>query len=160
MVGVVLAASLAACRFYSFKGGNLNPQIKTFTLHRVQNQAAVVNPRVAPSFEEAFRDYLLRETTLQEVPTNADLTYRIVITDYSVRPMAVAVNQPQTNRFTIAARVEFRNAVEPRYNLDRTFSAYVDFEAEQNFADVEEELTEELIRRLVEDIYNATVNAW
>ncbi len=145
---------------YSFQGGSLSPEIRTFVVYPVENQATIVNPSLAPDLEEALREYLLRETNLTESLTNPDLSYRVTITDYVVRPLTVGTDQAQTNRLTISARVQFHNAIESQYDIDRTFTAYADIEASQALSDVEDQLVGELIRRLVEDIYNATINAW
>ncbi len=155
-----LALVIGGCRFYSFKGGALSPEVKTFTLYPINNRAPVVNPSFAPHLEEAFRDYLLRETSLTETPENGDLEFRISVIDYSVSPATVGADQARFNRFRVALKVHFVNHREPSYNLEKTFSAYADFESTENFAALEQALAEQLIRQLVEDIYNATINAW
>ncbi len=157
---LLLWVGLQGCRFYSFKGGSLPPEVKTFTLYPVSNSASLVNPSFAAQLEESFRDRLLRETSLREVPERGDLEFQMTVTDYAVSPATVGADQAQYNRFRVSVRVTFKNHPEPSYNVEKHFSAFVDFEAGENFSDLEESLTQQVIEQLTEDIYNATINAW
>jgi hypothetical protein len=43
---------------------------------------------------------------------------------------------------------------------DKSFSFYKDFDNDENFADIEEQLTRQIFERLINDIYNASIANW
>jgi hypothetical protein len=43
---------------------------------------------------------------------------------------------------------------------DKSFSFYKDFTNDQNFTDIEEQLTKEIFDRIINDIFNASVANW
>ena len=64
------------------------------------------------------------------------------------------------NRLTVTVKCVFNNRKYPEDNLDKSFSAYADFDATQSLEAVEGSICEEIIDKLCEDIFNATVAQW
>ncbi len=58
-------------------------------------------------------------------------------------------------------KISFMNRKYPEDDFDaKSFSAYADFDSAQSLDAVEASLCEEIIEKLCEDIFNATVANW
>ena len=65
------------------------------------------------------------------------------------------------NRLTITVKVSFTNRKYPEDNFeDKNFSGYADYDSTLSLDAVEAGLTTEIVDKLVEDIFNATVAQW
>ena len=65
------------------------------------------------------------------------------------------------NRLTVTVKVSFTNRKYPEDNFEnKSFSAYADYDSTNSLDAVEQTLCEEIIDKLVEDIFNATVAQW
>ena len=146
---------------YSFTGANISPAVKTYSVYYFPNRAKLVNPTLSQSFTEALREKLQRQTSLDEVQENGDLVFEGYIDGYEVRPMAIqAEDLAAQNRLTITVVLKYTNNVEPDQNVEQTFRAFEDFDANSSLADVEDGLVPEIIEKLNEDIFNATIANW
>ncbi len=159
---LLLTGFFSSCKVgYSFTGANISPAVKTFSVYYFPNRARLVNPTLSQSFTEALREKLQRQTSLNELAEDGDLIFEGQITGYEVRPMAVQKDDfAALNRLTITVRVKYTNAIDPDQSIDRSFSAFEDFDSSQSVADVEDSLVPEIITKLNEDIFNATLANW
>ena len=83
------------------------------------------------------------------------------VTGYDVQATAVTAQEVAAqNRLTVTVRVVFTNRKYPEDDLDKSFSAYADYDSNNSLDSVESGLCEEIIEKLVEDIFNATVAQW
>lgn len=151
-----------SCRIsYSFTGANISPAVKTFSVYYFPNRARLVNPTLSQSFTEALREKLQRQTSLNELGEDGDLIFEGQITGYDVRPMSIQKeDMAALNRLTITIKVKFTNNIDPEQNIDQTFSAFEDFDAGSSLSAVEDGLVPEIITKLTEDIFNATLANW
>jgi hypothetical protein len=125
------------------------------------NRAKLVNPTLSQVFTENLREKIQRQTSLNELSENGDLEFEGQITGYDIRPMSVQKEDlAALNRLTISVNLKFANNKEPDKNFERSFTAYEDFESSQSLSDVEDDLSLEIIKKLNEDIFNATVASW
>ena len=162
LLGILLAGTFFSCRIsYSFTGANISPQVKTFSVYYFPNRARLINPTLSQSFTEALREKLQRQTSLNELAEDGDLIFEGQITTYEVRPMAIQKeDMAALNRLTISVRVRFTNNIEPDQNKEQTFSAFEDFDSTSSLSAVEDGLVPEIINKLTEDIFNATLANW
>ena len=146
---------------YSFTGANISPDVKTYSVYYFPNRAKLINPTLSQSFTEALKEKLQRQTSLDELSENGDLEFEGQITQYDVRPMSIQKqDQAALNRLTIAINVKYTNNKEPEQSMEKTFSAFEDFNSTSSLADVEDGLVPEIIDKLNEDIFNATIANW
>ena len=160
---VLLSVSVTpSCKIsYSFTGANLSPDIKTFTVYYFPNRAPLVNPTLSQSFTEDLRSKLQRQTSLDEVQDNGDLLFEGQITGYEVRPMSIQKGDlAAQNRLTITLKLKYTNTKEPDQNFEQNFSAFEDFDSTSSLSDIEDSLVPEIIKKLTEDIFNATIANW
>ena len=98
---------------------------------------------------------------LEEVEIDGDLELSGEITSYDVKASSVTSNEVAAqNRLTVTAKVTFMNRKYPEDDFEKSFSAYADFDATNSLDAVESTLCEEIIDKLVEDIFNASVANW
>ena len=146
---------------YSFTGANLSPQIKTYSVYYFPNRAKLVNPTLSQTFTEDLREKLRRQTSLNELQDNGDIEFEGQIVGYETRPMAIQKDDmAANNRLTITVKVKYTNHKEPDQSFDRNFSAYEDYDSNLAISDVEDELSLLIVRKLTEDIFNATIANW
>ena len=157
----LILLSLSSCGVYSLTGGDIPADAKTFSVAQFSNQASSVNPNLTQQFTDALRTKFTSETKLKQISDTGDFAFSGHITSYSVAPAAIkAGDQAQLNRLTIGVEVLYVNKKDPKKNFDRTFSEYSDFDVSKTLADVETALVADINKKLVQDIYNATVMNW
>ncbi|MBW6534842.1 MAG: hypothetical protein K0B11_07535 [Mariniphaga sp.] len=159
---ILLTGITNSCRIsYSFTGANISPAVKTFSVYYFPNRARLVNPTLSQSFTEALREKLQRQTPLNELAEDGDLIFEGQITGYEVRPMSIQKeDMAALNRLTVSVRVKYTNNIEPDQSIEQTFSAFEDFDAASSLSAVEDGLVPEIITKLTEDIFNATLANW
>ncbi|WP_297101331.1 LptE family protein [uncultured Draconibacterium sp.] len=161
LAGLVALVAPSCKVSYSFTGANLSPEVKTFTVYYFPNRARLINPTLSQSFTEELREKLTRQTSLNELSESGDLEFEGQITGYEFRPMSIQKeDESAQTRLTITINVKYTNNKVPEENFEKSFSAYEDFDSNLSISSVEEELSAEIIEKLTEDIFNATIANW
>ena len=111
---------------------------------------------------EALKDKFRKMTRLEQVDMDGDLEITGAITGYDVRATAVTADEVAAqNRLTVTVKISFTNRKYPEDDFsDKSFSSYTDYEATQSLDAVEATLCEEIIEKICEDVFNATVANW
>lgn len=153
---------LGSCGIYSFSGTSIQPDVKTVTIDYFEYKALRVNPSLSNDMTEEVKAKFRRLTRLEQVETDGDLEISGAITNYDVRASAVSADEVATqNRLTVTVSVSFENRKHPEDNFDnKSFSAYADYDSNNSLDAVESSLCAEIIEKIVEDIFNATVAQW
>ena len=167
LTGIVLLLIFAAlvvhsCGIYSFTGTSIQPDVKTVTINYFEYKALKVNPTLSNSLTESLKDKFRKMTRLEQVDMDGDLEITGSVTGYDVRAMAVTANEVAAqNRLTVTVRIDFANRKYPEDDFqNKSFSAYADYDSTQSLDAVESTLCDEIIEKLCEDIFNATVANW
>ena len=152
---------LANCKFYSFSGGSTG-DAKTIQVDFFPNQAALIEPTLSQRFTQDMQDLFLRQTNLDLVNNNGDLRFEGEITQYRVNPMAATAQQTAAqNRLTITVNVRFYNRLKEEDDFEKQFSFYSDFDANAQLAGgVLDAALEEILERIIQDIFNASIAKW
>ena len=154
-------AGLSGCGIYSFTGTSIQPDIHTITIDFFEYTAQRVNPSLSNELTEAIRTQFRKMTKLEQVDLDGDLEISGSITDYDVRASAVTADEVAAqNRLTVTIKIEFTNRKYPEDDFEKTFSGYADYDSTQSIDAVESSLCAEIIEKLVDDIFNATVANW
>ena len=152
---------LLQCGAYSFTGGNTG-DAKTIQIDFFPNQAPLVEPALTQRFTNDLHDLFTRQTNLTLTNTNGDLHFSGEITGYRITPMSGTSNQTAAqNRLTVSVNVRFENKFIEKDNFEKTFSFYSDFDANSQLTGgVLENALDEVIERITQDIFNASVAKW
>lgn len=164
----VLAAVLIAlpllqsCGIYSFTGTSIQPDVKTVTINYFEYLAPKVNPSLSNDITQALQEKFIKLTKLELVDIDGDLEIVGAVTGYDVKATAITANESAAmNRLTVNVKISFVNRKYPEEDFEnKSFSAYADFDATQSLDAVEASLCEEIIEKLCEDMFNATVANW
>ena len=159
----VTAQLVTSCGFvkYSFSGTSIQPDVKTITVNYFEYKALKVNPSLSNDITEAMKEKYRKLTKLEQVDLDGDLEVNGEITGYDVKATAVTANEVAAqNRLTVTVKVSFQNKLYPEDDFEKSFSSYSDYDSTQSLDAVESTLCEEIIEKIVEDIFNATVAQW
>lgn len=152
---------LQACGVYSFSGASIPIAARTLTIVQIENNAPIVVPVLGQVLSDRMRDKFLAETGLKLVDIEGDLEFEGVIVDYSVTPAAATANETTAlSRLTIAVKMAYSSRINPDDDWEQSFRRFADFDASQDLASIEEQLIEEIVRQLIDDIFNKAFVNW
>lgn len=156
-----VALLVGGCGIYSFSGTSIQPDVRTITINYFEYVAENVNPSLSNQITEDLRTQFRKMTRLEQVDLDGDLEIEGQITGYSVSSAAVTADEVAArNRLTVTVKINFTNRLYPEDNLEQNFSAYEEYDSLEPLDAVQETLCEEIVKKLVEDIFNATVAQW
>lgn len=155
----VLSAS--ACKVnYSFSGAEIGTA-QTVNVSYFNNIAPINNPGLSQVFTEKLKDKFVRETPLKLVDEDGDMMLSGRIIDYNVAPVAIQQNVTAAqNRLTITIQVKFVNKTDEKYNFEKNFTNFEDFDAALSFTSVESDLVNLICDKIVQNVFNDAVINW
>ena len=157
---ILTIVTIQGCGVYNFTGAS-PIKAKTFQVNFFQNNAPIVEPGLDRDFTFALQNLILNQTNLDLVTSNGELLYEGEITDFRIAPMSATADQRAAqNRLTIGVRVRFFNAPEPEYDFEKTFSFFYDYPGNQQLSQVKDAAFQEILDRLTQDIFNASLANW
>lgn len=159
---IVTSFLVQSCGIYSFTGTSIQPDVRTVTINYFEYKALKVNPSLSNQMTEALQEKFLKLTRLEQVDIDGDLEIIGEISGYDVKATAVTANEEAAqSRLTVTVKVSFVNRKYPEDNFEnKSFSSYADFDSSLTLDSVEAGLCEEIVEKLCEDIFNATVANW
>ena len=151
----------SGCKIYKFNDVSINPNIQTVSVHYIENKARYVNPQLSPQFSDKLRQKIVNQTRLTQVNNdNAHLDISGYISDYSLSTSGISNQQVATNRLTVGVHIVVYNRLENlapvAYDVSRSF----DFSASLTLQQAEARLNEEIIRNLVDEVFNRIFSNW
>ncbi|MDO9274921.1 MAG: LptE family protein [Lutibacter sp.] len=162
LILLLLVFTTQSCGIYSFTGTNIQSDVKTIQIDYFPNNAVLVEPSLSQEFTTRFQDLFLQQTNLSLVKDGGDLQFEGEITGYKINPMTATAQQTASqNRLTITVNVRFFNNKFEEDNFERSFSHYYDYDANaQLTGGILDEAFNEIIERITQDIFNASVAKW
>jgi len=146
---------------YSFTGASISPDIKTFSVAYIDNQAPTKQATLSDVFTEGLKEKLRTGTGLSMVTSFGDLQFEGAIVEYATNYLGVtASQQAASNRLTITVKILFTNTKEPTKNFEKRFSRYYDFDATQNLSTIETAAIKQISDQIIEDIFLEAVANW
>lgn len=161
---VILALAVSCGVKYSFTGGSIPKDMKTFSVLYFENLAPMVYTTLSQNFTEGLKKHIRDQSSLSQVTDDGDAIFEGTITGYSITPASVGAgnnDRAQNSRLTVTVKVKYTNRLDQtgESNFEETFSQFKEFPG----ADVtayEARLNEEIIKMLAEDIYNRAFANW
>ena len=163
---LMVALSLNSCIHYSLSG--VSTTATNISIEQFFNNSDLAPANLGAEFTNRLKDYFIQNSNLSIVAENGELTLEGVITDYRLSPIAptasgsnLRVDQAALTRLTISVKVNYVDSVEPKNSFkDRTFTFYQDFENQQDFQSVQQNLEKKIFDQILIDIFNATIANW
>ena len=162
---ILVVLIFTACKItYSFTGASIASNVKTFSVYYFPNRAKLVNPNLSQQLtqgQDGLENKLIKQTSLNQIKENGDLEFSGQITEYDVKPMNIVQGDlAAQNRLTISVKVKFTNNKDHEQDWEKTFTQYEDFDSNRSLSDAEDALVSAIIKKLVDDIFNASVANW
>ncbi len=163
LISLITAVAVTSCSIsYKLNGASIDYSVvKTISFENIPIKAAMVYAPLEINFNDELQAKYINQTSLEQVRTDGDLQLSGAITGYSLTPQAVKEDAyAAETRLTVKVKIKFVNKKNKNDNFDKEFSAFRDFDATQMISDVQDGLCDEIIKELVEQIFNATVANW
>lgn len=151
----------ASCK-YSFKDTSpIPPEIKTFRVNYIENKAAYVNTQLSPQLTERLKQKIIGTTRLRQTnDANADYDISGYVSQYNTSTISITGVNSSGNRLTVGVHLSFRNRMDETKNLETDISRSFDFDANLSLSQAESQLNNEMIKALVDDMFNKIFSNW
>ena len=112
-------------------------------------------------FNNELSDIYARQTKLRQVNRNGDIHLSGEITEYSQFNKSVSADgYSSQTQLKMTVNVRFVNNKKHADDFERSFTATADYDSSQQLTAVQEELVTQMIKDIVDQIFNATVANW
>lgn len=164
---IVLTATvmliLTACvPRYTFNGASIDyTKTRTITIADFPIRSTYVWGPMAGIFNNRLKEVFANNTRLQQVKRNGDMVIEGEITRYEQRNKAVtSEGYSAQTELTLTVNVRFTNKAKHDEDFERQFSASSSYDTTLSLNSVQEGLVTEMVRNIVDQIFNATVANW
>lgn len=147
---------------YGFKDvAPIPTEVKTFRVNYLENKAQYVNTQLSPQLTERLKQKIIGTTRLRQT-NNDDAHYDIsgFVSQYYATTIAISNNTSSGNRLNVGFHLVFRNTLDDSKSFEADLSRTFDFPSTQSLADAERSLNEEIIKNLVDEIFNKIFSNW
>lgn len=162
-LSLIFALLLSGCTVsYKFTGASIDyNKVKTISITPFQNRAAYQWAPMAAMLNESLSDAFVQQTKLQQVPRGGDLHIEGEITAYDQLNKSISSDGYSSMvQLKMTVNVRFTNNTNHDEDFERPFTATRDFDATQSLDSVQEELVDQMIKEIVESVFNAAVANW
>lgn len=163
MVYLMVLTALVSCKScgYSLSGINIPADVKSISVQFFPNKAQLVNPVLSQKFTEQLKDKFLKETSLTLINSNGDYRLSGEIVNYRIEPAAVnSATGTAKNKFTMSVKVVFECPTHKDLNFNEEFTKFTQFDASDNFQAIENTLSEDLSKQIIQEVFNKVALKW
>jgi hypothetical protein len=159
-LGMLFLFTRATCK-YSFKDVSIPVEVKTFRVNYLENKARFVNPQLSPQLTERLKQKIIGNSRLRQTnDDNAHYDISGYVSDYSVSTTGITAGNTSTNRLTVSFHLSFKNNLDEKKNQESDVTSTFDFSSTQNLAQVESERNDEIVRNIVDAVFNKIFSNW
>ncbi|MCA0267912.1 MAG: LPS assembly lipoprotein LptE [Bacteroidetes bacterium] len=169
--GLAALAVLPGCGYYSFSGASVPEGVSTVAIPPVENGAALPITTLPAELTRLLVDRFTQRTRLRldDNAETADAVLEARIESYRTEPTSVtATDLAARNRLTIGLRVTFRRRISAEGGgpegtapiVDRSFSAFADYDPGGLPAEREAEAARSVLVNLADDVFTAATSNW
>lgn len=157
---IVWLFSYATCK-YSFKDVSIPVEIKTFRVNFLENKARYINPQLSPQLTEKLKDKIRGNTRLTQTnDDNAHYDISGYVSDYSISLTGITGGSTSTNRLTVSFHVILKNTLDEKKNIESDVTSTFDYDSNKNLSQVEAERNDEIVRNIVDAVFNKIFSNW
>ena len=160
---ITLLTVVPACRVsYTFNGASIDyTKTKTIQISDFPIRSNYVWGPMASIFNNRLKDQYADHTKLSQVKRNGDLKLEGEITRYEQRNKSVSAEGSSAQvELTMTVNVRFTNNVKHTDDFEQQFSASQSYDSNLSLNAVQEELVTQMVKDIVDQIFNATVANW
>ncbi len=147
---------------YSFKDTSpIPPEVKTFRVNYLENKAEYVNTQLSPQLTEKLKQKIINTTRLRQT-NNDDAHYDIsgYVSNYTTSTISVTNNTSGGNRLNVGFHLVFKNNLDDTKNFEADLSRSFDFDANISLSQAEASLNNDIIKNIVDEIFNKIFSNW
>jgi hypothetical protein len=152
-----------SCKWFPYKFNDVSvpPNLKTFKVNYIDNKARYVNPQLSAQITDRLRQKITNQTRLSPAAEGAHLEISGTITEYSVTTSGVSgTRESSTNRLNIGMSISIKNTLDPDKSIESNISRSIDFPATLTLTQAESRFSEEIIKNVVDEIFNKIFSNW
>jgi len=153
--------SFSTCK-YQFKDTSPIPtEVKTFRVNYLENKAQYVNTQLSPQLTERLKQKILNTTRLHQT-NNDDAHYDIsgYVSQYYTSTVGISGGNTSTNRLTVGFHLVFKNILDDKKDFEADLTRTFDFQGNKSLNEVEAELNNEIVKNIVDEIFNKIFSNW
>ncbi len=158
---LVFIFCFSTCK-YGFRDSSPIPaEVKTFRVNYLENKAQYVNTQLSPLITERLKSKIINTTRLRQT-NNDDAHYDIsgYISQYYTSTISITGNNSSGNRLTVGFHLVFKNLLDDSKNFETDLTRTFDFEANKSLTEAEATLNPEIVKNLVDEIFNKIFSNW
>jgi len=152
-----------ACKVsVSLNGSSIDyTKVKNISIDKFPIRSAYVWAPMEAMFYSELGDAYANKTKLKVNKRNGDLQLSGEITEYSQLNKSISSEgiSAQT-QLKVTVNVRFVNNTNHAEDFERAFSATAEYDSSQQLVTVQEELVNQILKDIVDQIFNATVANW
>jgi outer membrane lipopolysaccharide assembly protein LptE/RlpB len=158
---ILFVFGFSTCK-YSFKDTSPIPlEVKTFRVNYLGNKARYINPQLSPQLTEKLKQKVIGNTRLRQTnDDNAHYDISGYVSDYSVTTTGISGNTASNNRLSVSFHLIFKNTLDEKKNIETDVSSTFDFSSQKSLSEAENALNEDIVRNLVDAIFNKIFSNW
>lgn len=158
---LLVTFNYATCKYSTRDTSPIPVEVKTFRVNYLENKARYVNPTLTPQVTERLKQKIIGQTRLRQT-NNDDAHYDIggYLTDYSVTTTGIANQNATTNRLTVGFHLIFKNTLDQTKDFETDVSRSYDFNAQLTLPQAEASLANDIVKNLVDEIFNKIFSNW
>ena len=158
---LIACFSFSTCK-YGFKDTNPPPpEVKTFRVNFFENKAQYVSTQLGIQLTEKLKQKIIGTTRLQQ--TNKDDAHYDIsgyVSQYYTSTTGISNNNATVNRLSVGFHLIFKNTLDDTKSAEHDISRNFDFSASQTLPQVEASLTPEIVKGIVDEIFNKIFSNW
>ena len=154
------AFNFMTCK-YSFNDTSIPVEVKTFRVNYFENKAQYVNTQLSPQLTERLKQKIISTTRLKQT-NDDDAHYDIsgFVSQYFTSTISITGNTASGNRLTVGFHLIFKNTLDEKKNLETDLTRTFDFDGNLSLQQAESSLNDEIIKNLVDEIFNKIFSNW
>ena len=126
-----------------------------------ENRAEKFYAPLSSLMTDALRDKIQASTSMRIVNSNPDVMFEGEITGYNTQSEQITTaGVAQRDRLTITVKVRFTNALDSEKNYDKSFSRFSTYPGGGDLSQYESGCVDEILKELMEDIFNEAFASW
>ena len=158
---LIIVFNYATCKYSTKDTSPIPSEIKTFRVNYLENKARYVNPTITPQITEKLKQKIIGQTRLRQ--TNGDDAHYDIsgyLSDYSQTTSGIANQNASTNRLNVSFHLIMKNTLDPTKDIEADISTNFDFDARKTLPEAEATLLPDIIKNLVDGIFNRIFSNW
>lgn len=147
---------------YKFNGASIDyEKTKTIQITPFPLRSAYTWAPMQSIFNNRLTDVFATQTKLIQVNRNGDLQIAGEITGYEQYNKSISADGLASQvQLKMTVNVRFANNKNHTEDFERQFSATAEYDSSQQLTAVQEELVTQMVKDIVDQIFNATVANW